>query len=234
MKKYVFIGVLLLAAGSILSSCRDQDEIYREFITVGGKKYPQTTENAGGKTGYYKALLTWLKPIDPSVAKTVVTWYEGVDKKSVLIEGSSYPVSVADTVGLFIENLDEADYTFYLYTEDSEGNRSIQRDVSVTVRGDVFLESLSDRTIESTQVDGEGNCIITWGAKTSNLSYTEVRYRSTSGEKVVQTRVSTTTTILPDYDFAAAEPFSYRSVFANDLWCENFFKPWVQGESFKR
>lgn len=234
MKKYISIGVLLLAALCTLSSCRDQDEIYKEFVTVGGKKYPQVTENASGQTGYYKALLSWQRPIDPSVAKTVINWWEGVDMKTVTIEGTTYPFSKGDIVGLYIENLDEMDYTFYLYTEDSEGNRSVRSDVSVTVRGDIFLDSLSDRTIESTQVDGDGKCVITWGAKTSNLSYTEVRYLSTAGEKAVQTRASSATTTLPDYDFAAAKPIEYRSVFVNELWCEEFFKPWITGNSFTR
>lgn len=234
MKKYYFIGFLLLIAGCALSSCRDQDEIYKEFITVGGKRYPQTTENASGKTGYYKAFLSWLKPIDPSITKTTIYWWEGAEKKSVTIEGSSYPFSKADTVGVYINNLDETDYTFYLYTEDSEGNHSVQRDVSVTVRGDIYVDSLTDRLIESTTVDSDGVCLITWGQKTSNLSCTEVKYKSTSGEQVVRTSASSSTTRITDYDFTAAEPFEYRSVFANDSWCEDFNKPWVQGTSFNK
>ena len=234
MKKYISIGVLLLATLCTLSSCRDQDEIYQEFVTVGGKRYPQVTENASGRTGYYKAFISWQRPIDPSVAKTVVTWWEGVEQQTVTIEGSEYPLAQDNTVGVYIENLDESDYTFYLYTEDSEGNKSVQSDVSVTVRGDVFLESLNDRPIQTMTVESNGTCVITWGAKPASLSRTEVKYMSTDGEKTVSTPATTSTTRISDYDFTVAQPITYRSVFADDNWCEEFFRPWATGSSFTR
>ena len=234
MKRYWNIWILALVTLCALTACRDQDEIYQEFVSKGGKRYPQITENVIGKTGYYRAFLTWLKPIDPSVTKTVVNWREGLDQKEVVISGADYPFTQADTVGIFIDDLDEQDYTFFLYTEDAEGNRSVQQDIGVTVRGDIFLETLSDRTISSSTVDSDENCVITWGGKTANLSATEVRYQSTAGEKTVRIPASQAQTVLKDYDFEAAKPYSYRSVFANDSWCEEFFKPWIEGESFKK
>jgi hypothetical protein len=150
--------------------------------------------------------LTWFKAKDPKVIKARIYWNNYTDSLDVNISADK------DTVVVDISGLDENTYTFHVVTYDAAGNASIPVEITGTPYGALYTVKAVDRSITSVLRDADYTGIITWGTKTSDLVYSEVRYTASSGQK-------RTIRILPDEavlncpDIKPGELFEYRSVF---------------------
>lgn len=218
MKKIIYVALIAIIAGSI-SSCKDMDEIYRDFVVPNGLKYPQRPDSLKVLTGYNKLRITWLEAKDPSLTHAMIYWNNYLD--SLKVDLNDYQ----DTIIVDIDNLAESTYTFYVRTYDSQGNSSILSEVSGTTYGDNYTITTNDRSIESALRDAEGNGIITWKTKTTDLAYSEVRYTTSSGEKRI-VRSLPDDILLKCPDIKPGELFEYRSVFLPKNGIDPVIKEW--------
>lgn len=205
MKKFLSI----IAGLSILCgffSCKEQDAVYKEYLVLNGRKYPQRPDSLRILSGYNKLRLKWLKAKDPSVVLAKVYWNNYTD--SVEVDLRNAP----DTIVVDIVNLQEATYTFHVVTFDGTGNKSMPTEISGTSYGDNFLIGATDRTYVSAIRDDDMNGTVEWGTRTADLAYTEVRYKTGTGSvKVVKVLPSEKFLTCPD--IKPGELFEYRSVF---------------------
>jgi hypothetical protein len=203
------------------------DETYREFIVPNGLKYPQKPDSLKVQAGYNTLRLTWLKSKDPSVVRAEIYWNNYLD--TLKVNGIS---ADQDTVIADIPNLNEITYTFYVKTFDTDGNASIPVEVSGTPYGELYIMKTTDRSISSALFDndGSGNGIITWGAKTTDLVYSEVRYMTSSGDtRIVRILPNEATSICQDAKPGAL--FEYRSVFLPPGGIQSVEKGWMTYEN---
>ena len=176
--KILLFVSLIIALG--FSSCKDQDDIYKEWVVPGGRVYPEKTNGLAVYAGHNRVLLKWVAPKDPSVEKAVISWSAG-DESFVLNYADH---AGEDTIELFIDNLEERTYTFEIKNYDDKGNESMSSEVSKAPYASNWLASLSERTIVSAEVVGD-EATITTGFMTDNMVYTEYRYVTTDDETVI-------------------------------------------------
>ncbi|MDD6506497.1 MAG: DUF4998 domain-containing protein [Prevotellaceae bacterium] len=175
--KILLFVSLIIALG--FSSCKDQDDIYKEWVVPGGRVYPEKTNGLAVYAGHNRVLLKWVAPKDPSVEKAVISWSAG--DESLVLNYADY--AGEDTIELSIDNLEERTYTFEIKNYDDKGNESMSSEVSKAPYASNWLASLSERTIESAEVVGD-EATVTTGFMTDNMVYTEYRYVTTDDETV--------------------------------------------------
>jgi hypothetical protein len=220
MKKTVYL-IIIAFATVYLSSCKDMDETYKEFIVPNGLTYPQKPTSLKVQAGYNSVRISWLKANDPSIARAEIYWNNYLDTFQI----NNIPAD-RDTIVADIPNLDEITYTFRVKTFDANGNASVPAEAFGTPYGEVYIMKATDRILSTAVCNEDGNGIITWGLKTADLIYTEVRYKTNSGE-------TRTIRILPGEnaltcpDAKPRELFEYRSVFLPLNGAQVVEKEWV-------
>ncbi|MEA4917843.1 DUF4998 domain-containing protein [Proteiniphilum sp.] len=220
MKKIIYLLLITLITGSI-SSCKDMDDVYKEFLIPNGLKYPQRPDSLKIFAGYNRLRITWLEAKDPSITHAMIYWNNYQD--SLRVNLGDYK----DTITVNIENLGESTYTFYIKTFDHQGNISIPSEISGTSYGDNYVMTTTNRTISSAVRDANRKGTITWNAKTSDLVYTEVRYTTSSGEKKI-VRALPEEIMLECPDAKPGELFEYRSVFLPKNGIDPIAKEWEE------
>lgn len=218
MKKIIYILLIAFVAGAVFS-CKNMDDIYKEFIVPNGLKYPQKPDSLKVYGGYNRVRLTWLKAKDPSVVRAEIYWNNYQDTLKVDIDNDQ------DTIVVDVDNLKEDTYTFYVKTFDNKGNASIPSEVTGTSYGDNYLMGATDRTIASALRDDNKTGIITWNTKSTDLVYSEVRYTTSTGKsEILRVLPEETTVICPD--IKPGEFFEYRSVFLPDKGIDSVARDW--------
>lgn len=176
-KNLYFLLVILILTG--LHSCKDQDQVYQEFVKLGGYVYPEKTNNLTARAGYKRVKLAWDAPKDPSVKSAKIYWNNGTEVIDIDYSGHSDP-----TVERFIEELEERTYTFELVNFDSNGNQSMKTEITVMPYGENWLLTHAERTIYTAEVEGQDAQIVT-GYGTDEMIETRFRYLNRDGETVV-------------------------------------------------
>jgi len=225
MKKIVYLLLILIAAVSLFSCAGEMDSTYKQFVVPNGINYPQRVDDLEIVFGESRVKLTWTKPIDPKVAKTMVFWNNYADTflVNVPVEGQ--------TVTCTIDNLPEGNYTFQVKTFDSEGNSSISNDISAKVLGASYRAGLTARTIKTATLMDEIDGLVDWGSATLDLIYTEIRYKNSSDETITLQLPATVVNItLPDVK--RKEYFEFRSVFYPKNALDTFYLAWDQHDPF--
>ena len=217
-KILIFVS-LIIALG--FTSCKDQDEIYKEWVIPGGRVYPEKTNGLTGYAGYNRVMLEWVAPKDPSVQKAIISWNSG--DQSMEINYADY--AGQDTIKVYIPELEERSYTFSIKNYDDKGNISMTSEVSKAPYAANWLASCSERSIESAEVlNGIG--YVQTGFTTDNMVYTEYRYVTSDGETVIldEKQINDRTVQLPD-----AKPgtrLEYRSYYVPTEGLDTICNEW--------
>ncbi|MDR3246816.1 MAG: DUF4998 domain-containing protein [Prevotellaceae bacterium] len=227
MKKIFYLLLILIAAVSLFSCEGEMDSTYKQFVVPNGINYPQRVDDVEIVFGENRVKLTWSKPIDPKVVKTMVFWNNYADTLLVNVPAEG------QTVTCIVNNLPEGNYTFQVKTFDSEGNASISNDISGKVFGANYRVGLTARTVKSamlTEIDGtEG--FIDCGSATLDLIFTEIRYKNNSNETITRQLPSSAINVtLPDVK--RGEFFEFRSVFYPKNALDTFYLAWEQHDPF--
>lgn len=222
MKKAALIlFTVFVLAGAF--SCKKQDEIYKDFVVAGGLRYPQKPDSLRIQSGWNRILVQWLKPVDPSVVRARIFWNTGQDSLDVDLSNPD------DTIKVILNDMEENTYSIAVYTYDGKGNRSVASELSGSSYGSAYASSLADRSLVSAGMLTNTVADFTFGSKTSELVYTEIKYKSTSGEyKTVRIPVTEKKVRIMDLD--NSEPCSYRSVFLPKGGIDYIEKEWTESE----
>lgn len=200
---YILLVTILIVLG--VSSCKDQDEVYKEFVVEGGYKYPQKLDSLKVYPGYNKLKISWNKLKDPSVERGKIFWNSYQDS----IEINSATLQKSEVI---IPDLKEGQYTFSIITFDEDGNRSMVSEVSGSTYGEIYLSSLIERTVKKSSRDVNNLGNISWESPSSDLVYTEIRYKQTDGKDTIL-RISADEDELVCPHVKSKEKFEYRSYF---------------------
>ncbi|MDR2037727.1 MAG: DUF5013 domain-containing protein [Bacteroidales bacterium] len=181
MKSFFYLIGLLFVV-NFLPSCKDMESTYEDFVVPGGLIYTGKPENPSVHPGYNRVEISWIKSSDPSVTSARVFWNNYQDSVLVNIpeEGSS--------VNVFINDLPEKFYSFFIKTYDDEGNSSIPTEVLGTVYGEKYRSGLLNRPIVSSEMNESGKIFLEWGtADVSGGAFAvDIFYLDSNGEKVIE------------------------------------------------
>jgi len=141
--KYSWIGMICCMA--VWIACTRQATDYRSFLNGQEITYPGKIINPNVATGNLRLLLTWMPSPDPSITKYVVYWNNYAD--STIVTATSH--SPSDTVKCLITNLAEYSYTFFIYSYDNKGNRSVLTELdNAKVDGPIYQSGLHNRPLD--------------------------------------------------------------------------------------
>lgn len=212
MRTYYKNVWLILACLITLWGCSKKPTDYRSFLDGQEITYPGKVVNPKASPGNLRLLLTWAPSPDPSVAKYVVYWNNSADSAVV----SSVSHSPQDTVKCPISNLLEYPYSFFIYSYDDNGNRSVMTEIdNVQVYGPIYRGGLHNRLVNAANmasVQPDSSVILHFlPPDTINIT-TTIQYTNRTG-------VATTHFLRPDsnsitlWDYNYSSPIVYQSSF---------------------
>lgn len=192
-----------------VAACTKIDDNYKDLIQPGGRVYVEKAD-AVVHPGYKKVEIVWPRSADPNVASAKIFWNNAADSVSATIDPA------ADTIKVNVTGLEEQYYSFTIRTYDRQGNSSVPVTVTGRAYGDNYINSLSNRFVQSA-TSKSGILTINWGtaAVYNGEAGVELVYTTKSGSE--RTQVLPNSEILSTLaDYLPGTPLAYRSLFLAD------------------
>ena len=178
MKKALYYILALAAVLCAVFACRKQDDIYKQYIKIGGYTYPAKALNLSAVSGHNRVVLQWEKPQDPAVKSAKVYWDNYTDSAGV-----DYLDASSNIVQLEVKDLEDRSYTFDVVNFDSSGNKSLATELTVSAYGDSWLVTHSERSLVSAKMKGNTDTAhVVLTRATDEMVATRFRYRTTDGQ----------------------------------------------------
>ncbi|GEP97594.1 DUF4998 domain-containing protein [Chitinophaga cymbidii] len=169
----------------LIAACSQQPDDFREFLEDRELTYPGAITQTFTQPGNLRLGIGWSPSPDPSVTKYKVYWNNYRD--SVEVPASTH--SPSDTISTIITGLQEYTYSFFVYSFDEKGNRSIPVEIqNARVYGNTYQNSLMNRPINLTEpyklLNDDGNEImLNFLPADSTNTITYIRYTSITDEQ---------------------------------------------------
>lgn len=222
MKKFIYIILAVLTIAGV-SSCKDQDDIYQQWVKKGGYTYPEKSTDLKAYDGYNRIKLQWAYPKDPSVTSAKITWANGT--KSLDVNYSDYVGK--DTIVIYIDNLEERSYTFDIVNFDAAGNKSMTTEITTSPYAENWLLTHSEREIISADVQSDGSALVKTGFGTDEMIATRFRYLNNAGDTITLTETlpaASSTISFPDA--APGKKFEYSSSYCPAEGLDTIWNAW--------
>ncbi|MCF3108181.1 DUF4998 domain-containing protein [Niabella sp. CC-SYL272] len=187
--------IMALMLGCILSSChKSMYDVSEEFYYRPEGIYLGVADSVKAVPGYNRVKLTWQVKADPRITQTLIYWNQRKDSVVVNITRTQNERIPAEFI---LGNLKEGDYIFELLTQNGTGLRSLPKQVSASVYGDIYIGNLRNRVIASIAKQPNGNMLIVWNPIASaSILYTTVTYDSGGALQAVRVENADTQTLL--------------------------------------
>ncbi len=142
---FLLPALLFITAIVCLNSCNKMADNYKPYIKNGEQIFTGKVDSLVAFPGKNRLQLKWLLVSDPKITKCKVFWNNGADSLLVPVQKSE----ATDTITVNITNLEEGLYTFEVYTYDDAGHTSVKAEVTGTVYGENYINSISNRALDS-------------------------------------------------------------------------------------
>jgi hypothetical protein len=164
MKKIVTIVLISLTA-ALLAACGDMLDDLRQYIDKGETIYVGKVDSLSAYPGRERIEVRGNLPYGLTQTKCVLSWVDPLgEAKSQTIDITR--TGPDDYISVLLTGMPEGSYEFTAITYDEEGNSSIPVTVSGYVYGDLYAQSLINRSISGNIITGyeEGEFVatITW------------------------------------------------------------------------
>lgn len=167
MKKINMAGGLLLLLIVVVSACSDMNDLHDIYLRDGEITYVGRIDSIKSFGGRDRALIQyWIT--DPRVKNLHIFWNQKRDSIVVPVPAhdpvDSLEVIIGDGNGV----ITEGDHTFFFYSHDDRGHRSIVFESLISVYGDRYQASLINRPVSSTELNENSDLAINWGGSISS------------------------------------------------------------------
>jgi hypothetical protein len=193
----------------LLCACSKMNASYYDFIKDGPITYPGKADSVKALAGKGRVMLRWLLTSDQTVTGCKVFWNFGADSMNIPVNKTTG----TDTVGVYINSLNEGSYNFIVYTYNKDGQHSIGSETIGNVYGPVFNTTLSNRPARSIDRDAASSTItVTWVGLDPKCLGTEWHYTGADHQpQHFFAPANDTITVIANCD--PGSPVSYRSLF---------------------
>jgi hypothetical protein len=182
--KWLFY-IAILAGVAAATACSKEDD-YKKYLGDAPLVYPGKVDSLKAYPGKNRVLLTWLLLSDPTIVQAKVFWNNRADT-------AVFPITRkngVDTIKAMINNLEERDYFFQVFTYDKNGNESVPAEIKGTVYGAKYEASLLQRVLVAAMVNPSGpatfNGMLIWDKFNENegIIGTKVEYTNAASQAV--------------------------------------------------
>lgn len=222
MKRVIYIFVSVFVLVLIIGSCRDQKDIYQEWVKPGGYVYPEKATGLTSNPGHNRVLVKWAYPKDPAVTRGILYWSSRSD--SITFNYADYEGQ--DSIRIYISNLKEQSYEFEVVNYDAEGNISVASQEVVSPYADIWLATHAERQINGAEMSGN-DAVVSTGFGTDEMIETEYRYVNTDGDTVVLAEkqgLNTASITLPNA--AVGTRFQFHSSYCPSNGIDTVWNEW--------
>ena len=208
-KHYTYLLLAIICIG-ILFSCSKMDETYADFLKEGEKVYTGKADSIKTYPGNNRLGLSMLLIADPKISKVKVFWNAGSQPDST--EKNVQRTPGIDTVRFYFDKMPEGTFTFYIYTYDNLGHKSIKTDVIGDVYGEKYIAQLVNRAIKNaTYSDADKALQIKWFGVGPDVIGEQIIYTDTMGAEINMVAITDSVTILPAWKKGNA--FQFRTLY---------------------
>ena len=208
MKKLVLYSIIVTGIILVLPSCKKQDSIYEKYIVSNGLIYPGKVLEAEAFSGKNRIEIVWKNNPEPSVEKARIFWNNYTDSIDVNIDLNS------ETTRTIINDLPENTYSFMIRTYDNEGNISIPVEVTGIVYGNIYEQSLINRSIK-TRLYVPDDLTLEWNVAEETELVTSVTYTDLDGNThTIFVDPSESSTFIANFD--VQKPVKYSTTHKPD------------------
>src|SRR5699024_9479158 len=154
--------------------------------------------------------------LDPTIEKTKIYWRNKSDSLIVNFDVAG-SLSKKDTSSIIIDDLTEGVYTFQFINYDTDGNASVETEVTGKVYGNTYQRGLLPRVVANSSYNISTNELaVYWGPPSSpDLAATKLSYTDDYGmENIIDIPREQDSTILNNY--VLSNSFTYSSEFIPD------------------
>ena len=128
MKTTVLSSIIVLFALVGMFSCDKMNDLHQPFLDQGETVYAARVDSVGTLIGVNKQVLHIFYPRQRAV-RGIVYWNLGANSQEF-----TFPEEYTDgMISVSLENLEEGNYTYEIYTFDASGNRSIVYEITSNV-----------------------------------------------------------------------------------------------------
>jgi hypothetical protein len=210
MKKYILYVISFIA----FISCSDMNDMHDKYLRDGEKTYVGRVDSIRAFSGNERVLIQyWIT--DPRVKKLHLLWNQKRDSTVVSIPEHEPPDALEVMVGERNGNITEGDHTFFFYSHDERGHRSVVFETLVNVYGERYQATLVNRSLKGVTKSGDNELTLTWGGSSStDETGIEIIFKHTSGEdksEFIPIEDIGATTVIEEVDFGS--PVQYRTWF---------------------
>lgn len=214
VKRYYIYQAIIAICFTCLLACSKMDDTYDDFIKDGEIVYIAKADSVTAYPGNNRMNLSMLLIADPRISNVKVLWDAGGQKDST--EKAVQRTADVDTVRFSFNKLAEGTYTFYIYTYDKAGHRSVKTDVIGTVYGEKYIAQLVNRAIKSGAYDDLAKtATVKWFGVGTDVIGEEFIYTDVLGMTRKQFNkhegAPDSVTVLPD--FKKGNSFQFRTLY---------------------
>ncbi len=215
MKIIANVATIVLLLIVVIIGCDKKDLSFRDDYLQGHEVvYNGKPKIFGYNPGYHRVQLYWVPNPDPTVVKYKIYWNSNMD--SLEVEATSH--SSTDTMKVMINNLNEYNYTFTIYSYDAKGNKSISSELNnVKVYGELYKAGLLNRgyNADNPSVVNDKDEVKLYFNKPDAVNIkTEVTYSSVSGAlKTADLLPEADSIIIPDLKPGMGTSVRYTSFY---------------------
>ena len=213
MKKFIYI--IVCCCLFFIVSCSDMNDLHEIYLENGETTYIGRVDSVHEFSGRERALLRyWIT--DPRAKYLILYWNQFEDSLKVEIPPHQAEEYQDIIIGENGTKIAEGDYTFFFYSYDNKGYRSVKYEKIVKVYGSQYQQALSARPIKTAIPNtGEKKLTLTWGGSSNiNEVGVEVFYTLIDGITTSITfdvEVLTKATIIEDIDLT--KEVSYQTLY---------------------
>jgi hypothetical protein len=182
-------------------------DVHKEYIRDGEIFYLTNPDSIVFLSDNYSVLIKMWIYNATNVKNVKIIWNNNSDSLTVPVSFSTGK----DSADISVTGLEEKNYNFTVYMEDNLGNRSIPLNGTCSPIGDIWISTMTDRSINRVSVYPTQN-IIYWDASPENVYCSEIEYETKTGTtKLLKIMPTETVTYLTD-----AKPcvrIKYRSLY---------------------
>jgi len=166
MKKINIVSNLLLLLVLCCTACSEMNDMHDVYLRNGEITYVGRVDSIKAYGGRERVQLEyWLT--DPRVKELHILWNQKRDSVVVSVPAHDPENALEVMIGNGNGVISEGDHTFFIYSYDGKGHRSVVFESLISVYGERYQASLINRPLRKIDVTEDSLLVIEWGGSVS-------------------------------------------------------------------